>query len=81
MSQFYGRESEDGHYSNLLDFNNNGVIDQEDFDTLQKEKNNESLMTTIEEELRTQIGYKNVQVLLNSNPILLTGITQNYIIG
>ena len=80
-SEYFGYELEEGHYSNLLDFNNNGVIDQEDFDTLQREKNNKSFMTTLEAALRIQIGYEDNQVSLNSKPILLTGLTQNYIIG
>ena len=55
MSQFYGHESEDGHYSNFIDFNNNGVIDEEDFSVLEKEKANKSFMTTIDSTIRSKI--------------------------
>ena len=38
-------------------------------------------MTTLEAALRIQMGYENNEVSFNSNPILLTGLTQDYIMG
>lgn len=81
FSRHYGAELIEGHYANLLDFNKDGVLDELDFEVLLREKNNQSFMATLEASIRIKMGYKNKGVSIESNPVLLTGLTQNYIIG